>query len=64
MATEKLVTGMLRISQERSMHHFGKAEEDKGWWAGPWNSGIPLAVGYATTAINGPLPVGRKPSGA
>jgi quercetin dioxygenase-like cupin family protein len=37
------------------MHHFGKAEQGvKGWWAGPWNLGIPVAVGYATTGIDEP----------
>lgn len=26
----------------------------KGWWAGAWNSSLPIAVGYATTAIDDP----------
>ena len=48
-------TGVPGIPEERSMRHFGKGEEgDKGWWAGPWNLGIPVAVGYATTGIDEP----------
>jgi mannose-6-phosphate isomerase-like protein (cupin superfamily) len=26
----------------------------KGWWAGAWNSPLPIAIGYATTAIDDP----------
>jgi mannose-6-phosphate isomerase-like protein (cupin superfamily) len=26
----------------------------KGWWAGAWNSPLPIAVGYATMAIDDP----------
>lgn len=26
----------------------------EGWWAGVWNSGLPIAVGYATVAIDDP----------
>jgi mannose-6-phosphate isomerase-like protein (cupin superfamily) len=26
----------------------------KGWWAGAWNSRLPIAVGYATVAIDDP----------
>jgi mannose-6-phosphate isomerase-like protein (cupin superfamily) len=26
----------------------------KGWWAGAWNSPLPIAVAYATTAIDDP----------
>ena len=26
----------------------------KGWYAGPWNSGLPISVGYATTGIDEP----------
>jgi mannose-6-phosphate isomerase-like protein (cupin superfamily) len=26
----------------------------KGWWAGAWNSSLPIAVGYATVAIDDP----------
>jgi mannose-6-phosphate isomerase-like protein (cupin superfamily) len=26
----------------------------KGWWAGAWNASLPIAVGYATTAIDDP----------
>ena len=32
------------------MRHFGKAV--KGWYVGPWNSGIPIAVGYANAGVN------------
>lgn len=26
----------------------------KGWWTGAWNSPLPIAVGYATVAIDDP----------
>jgi hypothetical protein len=26
----------------------------KGWWAGAWNPLLPIAVGYATVAIDNP----------
>ena len=26
----------------------------KGWYAGPWNSDLPIAIGYATTGIDEP----------
>jgi mannose-6-phosphate isomerase-like protein (cupin superfamily) len=26
----------------------------KGWYAGPWNSSLPLSVGYATAGIDEP----------
>ena len=33
-----------------------KADPDaaKGWYLGPWNSGLPAAIGYAHTAIDEP----------
>jgi mannose-6-phosphate isomerase-like protein (cupin superfamily) len=27
---------------------------DKGWYAGPWNSALPIAVGYANRGIDDP----------
>jgi quercetin dioxygenase-like cupin family protein len=37
------------------MHHFHKEEQAaKGWFVGPWNSSIPVAVGYANEGINEP----------
>jgi mannose-6-phosphate isomerase-like protein (cupin superfamily) len=27
---------------------------DKGWYAGPWNSSLPISVGYANTGIDLP----------
>lgn len=27
---------------------------EKGWFAGPWNSDLPISVGYALTGINEP----------
>ena len=27
---------------------------DKGWYAGPWNSGLPISIGYANTGIDLP----------
>jgi mannose-6-phosphate isomerase-like protein (cupin superfamily) len=27
---------------------------DKGWYAGPWNSDLPVSIGYANTAIRQP----------
>lgn len=27
---------------------------DKGWWAGTWNSSLPIALGYATAGIDEP----------
>jgi mannose-6-phosphate isomerase-like protein (cupin superfamily) len=29
-------------------------EEPKGWYVGPWNSGLTVAVGYANEGINAP----------
>jgi len=26
----------------------------KGWYAGPWNSGLPVSIGYANTGIDEP----------
>ena len=28
--------------------------QQKGWWVGPWNSDLAVAVGWATTAIDAP----------
>jgi quercetin dioxygenase-like cupin family protein len=37
------------------MHHFGKGgQAAKGWFVGPWNSSIPVAVGYANEGVNEP----------
>lgn len=27
---------------------------DKGWYAGPWNSGLPVSVGYANAGLDEP----------
>lgn len=27
---------------------------DKGWYAGPWNSGLPISVGYANAGVDEP----------
>ena len=27
---------------------------DKGWYAGPWNSSLPISIGYANTGIDLP----------
>ena len=27
---------------------------DKGWYAGPWNSGLPISVGYANSGVDEP----------
>lgn len=27
---------------------------NKGWYVGPWNSGLPLSIGYATQGFNEP----------
>jgi mannose-6-phosphate isomerase-like protein (cupin superfamily) len=27
---------------------------DKNWYAGPWNTDLPISIGYANTAINQP----------
>lgn len=35
------------------MRHFGKdGQAVKGWYVGPWNSSIPIAVGYANAGVN------------
>ncbi len=35
------------------MLHFGKdGQAVKGWFAGPWNSGLPVAVGYANAGVD------------
>lgn len=26
----------------------------KGWFVGPWNSGVPVAIGFADTGVNEP----------
>jgi hypothetical protein len=39
----------------RAMHHFdtdGKAVQ--AWFVGPWNSSIPVAVGYANEGVDEP----------
>lgn len=28
--------------------------QSKGWWFGPWNSELPVAVGYANTGLDEP----------
>jgi len=28
--------------------------QQKGWWVGPWNSGLAIAVGWATAGIDAP----------
>jgi mannose-6-phosphate isomerase-like protein (cupin superfamily) len=30
------------------------AAVDKGWYAGPWNSALPLSVGYANAGVDEP----------
>ncbi len=38
-----------------SVLHFGRERQAvKGWWAGPWNASIPLAVGYANAGVDEP----------
>jgi mannose-6-phosphate isomerase-like protein (cupin superfamily) len=32
----------------------GMNSSAKGWYAGPWNSALPISVGYATTGIDEP----------
>jgi hypothetical protein len=27
---------------------------EKGWYAGPWNSSLPISIGYANTGIDQP----------
>jgi len=35
--------------------HFPRGEQPaKGWFVGPWNSGVPAAVGYAVAGIDEP----------
>ena len=29
-------------------------ELDKGWYVGPWNSDLPISIGYANTGIDEP----------
>jgi mannose-6-phosphate isomerase-like protein (cupin superfamily) len=37
------------------MRHFSRGEQPtKGWFVGPWNSGVPTAVGYAVAGIDEP----------
>jgi mannose-6-phosphate isomerase-like protein (cupin superfamily) len=28
--------------------------DDKGWYAGPWNSALPISVGFATKGVDEP----------
>ena len=28
--------------------------EDKGWYAGPWNSGLPISIGFANKGVDEP----------
>jgi len=30
----------------------GPSSEGKGWYAGPWDSGLPVAVGWADRGVN------------
>ena len=30
------------------------SSDPKGWWFGPWNSELPVAVGYANTGLDEP----------
>lgn len=37
------------------MLHFSRDEYAiKGWFVGPWNSGVPVAVGYANAGVDEP----------
>jgi mannose-6-phosphate isomerase-like protein (cupin superfamily) len=37
------------------MRHFDKdGQTVKGWFVGPWNSSIPIAVGYANAGVDEP----------
>ena len=37
------------------MLHFSKDEDSvKGWFAGPWNADVPIAVGYANAGVDEP----------
>ncbi|HEY8600889.1 MAG TPA: hypothetical protein VIL85_20800 [Thermomicrobiales bacterium] len=35
--------------------------QQNGWWAGPWNSSLEVAVGWATSGINAPHRHRRSP---
>ena len=34
------------------LHKTIETEKPKGWFVGPWNSGVPIPVGYANEGIN------------
>lgn len=34
------------------MHHLKSGNEAKGWLVGPWNSAVPIAVGWANEGIS------------
>jgi mannose-6-phosphate isomerase-like protein (cupin superfamily) len=34
------------------IHHSIDLSASKGWFVGPWNSAVPVPIGYATEAIN------------
>ncbi len=34
------------------MHHMAQTENPKGWFVGPWNSAVPVPIGYANAAID------------
>lgn len=36
------------------MIHAQSGEKAKGWFVGPWNSEVPVPVGYASTGIDEP----------
>jgi quercetin dioxygenase-like cupin family protein len=35
-------------------HHHADPQAAKGWYEGPWNTGLAIAVGYANAGINEP----------
>ncbi|MCB8981870.1 MAG: cupin domain-containing protein [Ardenticatenaceae bacterium] len=36
------------------IHQTPDRQVAKGWFVGPWNSGVPVAVGYANAGVNEP----------
>jgi len=36
------------------IHQAPNREIDKGWFTGPWNSAVPIPVGYANAGVNEP----------
>lgn len=34
------------------MHLTADSSQQKGWWSGPWDSPLPVPIGYATSGVN------------